>query len=581
MASELDQLSPEELELLLQQKQGEREAKGPQDLNDLTDEELETLFKMKAEEKVSGSESALRGAAQGITLGFADEISGAVESAFTDKTYEQARDESRDNFELAKAANPTAFLAGEVAGGVGAAVVSGGAGAGLRGAAAAGTIAGIGQSEEDQIEAQLLDGLMGTGLGVAGYGIGKSISWGGTKLKKSLVNALDSEADSLGMKALGIFHQSGRKKMAKKLQMKNMSPREFLDAFENEVDVAGKPLIKVTGTQEELLEDLIERKSQIGEEMGSVLKSIDVKLQGPAIKPGELADRLQEEVIDPLLSNPAATDDMLTLAAQVQRRVDILKDKKADWTMMDLHNWKVNTQSKVNFLKKQNSDLELNAQLRKIVTSTNDFIHDKVEVLSDDPQALSIFKDMKKRFGILADAEEFVEDAVQAEADGILGKVRKALGLAHVGGGATIAGGIAGGVPGAAIGAALTVASKSPKINLAMSKTLRKVGLALTKNPGNTEYMTILMGAAARGSDAFNAALDLVEKKVDGFITSPEEAEQYRVQVLNSGLTSREQMNLMNQINNGRIPQIQAAQQNQPFFREFTPRSRDEDGRKI
>ena len=36
-------------------------------------------------------ESGLRGLAQGVSMGFADEITGALESAFTDKTYKQSR----------------------------------------------------------------------------------------------------------------------------------------------------------------------------------------------------------------------------------------------------------------------------------------------------------------------------------------------------------------------------------------------------------------------------------------------------------------------------------------------------------
>jgi len=47
---------------------------------------------------VSGTESALRGAAQGLSLGFADEITGGVESLLSDKTYDQARNESRENY---------------------------------------------------------------------------------------------------------------------------------------------------------------------------------------------------------------------------------------------------------------------------------------------------------------------------------------------------------------------------------------------------------------------------------------------------------------------------------------------------
>lgn len=62
-------------------------------------------------------ESFVRSAGQSATLGFADEIAGGFESLFTDKSYTQARDESRKNFRAAEEANPLASLAGSVAGG--------------------------------------------------------------------------------------------------------------------------------------------------------------------------------------------------------------------------------------------------------------------------------------------------------------------------------------------------------------------------------------------------------------------------------------------------------------------------------
>ena len=71
-------------------------------------------------------ESAARGALQGASFGFADEIAGALGSAFGPKTYVQARDESRKAYEAAKAENPKAYLAGEVGGGLASAVVPGG-----------------------------------------------------------------------------------------------------------------------------------------------------------------------------------------------------------------------------------------------------------------------------------------------------------------------------------------------------------------------------------------------------------------------------------------------------------------------
>ena len=70
-------------------------------------------------------ESVGRGALQGASMGFADEIAGAIGAATSKKTYTEARDESRAAFDLAKSTNPKAYLAGEVGGGFAGALAPG------------------------------------------------------------------------------------------------------------------------------------------------------------------------------------------------------------------------------------------------------------------------------------------------------------------------------------------------------------------------------------------------------------------------------------------------------------------------
>lgn len=79
-------------------------------------------------------ESALRGLGQGLSFGFADELTALGESALTNKTYQQALAESRANYETANKANPATYMAGDIAGSVLPVIASGGAGlAGLAG----------------------------------------------------------------------------------------------------------------------------------------------------------------------------------------------------------------------------------------------------------------------------------------------------------------------------------------------------------------------------------------------------------------------------------------------------------------
>lgn len=137
----------------------------------------------------TGGESFLRGAAQGATMGFADELAGGGEAAldkilgdkqdFT-KLYSKHRNESRSNFDRAKDANPKTYMAGEAGGGAASLLLAPEV-AGVKGAAAvgagAGALSALGGSEDDLTtnEGQMstakkmaLQGIIGGGLGVVG-----------------------------------------------------------------------------------------------------------------------------------------------------------------------------------------------------------------------------------------------------------------------------------------------------------------------------------------------------------------------------------------------------------------------------
>lgn len=158
-------------------------------------------------EEPGSAEALLRGAAQGASMGFADEVTGAGEAAgdvlldpntslsdFMNK-YRQHRDESRANYKAAAEAHPYLTGAGNLAGGVGMGIATGGLGAGAAGAAKVGlgtalkkaavtgagigAAAGLGDSEADitkgNIGGAAADTATGAGVGaVAGpamYGL--------------------------------------------------------------------------------------------------------------------------------------------------------------------------------------------------------------------------------------------------------------------------------------------------------------------------------------------------------------------------------------------------------------------------
>jgi len=141
-------------------------------------------------------EGLARGAAQGLTFGFADEITAGLESALTDKTYEKALEESRAAYEMAEEESPIASLVGNIGGGLATMVVPGLgmvnaaknaklAELALKGAAGGG-IAGAGISEEDTVSGVAGDAAQGAMFGAAIPAVGV----GAAKIAKPIANAL-------------------------------------------------------------------------------------------------------------------------------------------------------------------------------------------------------------------------------------------------------------------------------------------------------------------------------------------------------------------------------------------------------
>lgn len=147
----------------------------------ITDEQMAQLQSPVTPEPISKSESLVRGGLQGLTAGFGDEMAGGLEAGkdvlTTDKTlsdlaalYSQHRDESREANKAAQEANPYSYGAGQVAGGIGTAMLPGlNAMSAAKGAALLGGATGAGLSEAQDVSGLAADTATGaiTG-GIAG-----------------------------------------------------------------------------------------------------------------------------------------------------------------------------------------------------------------------------------------------------------------------------------------------------------------------------------------------------------------------------------------------------------------------------
>jgi hypothetical protein len=138
---------------------------------------VENTEPLEVTPEVSKTESAIRGATQGASLGFGDELAGLVSGAgkaagledlggplkdvsiskegptldFSKlvKAYQKTRDTERAKNKLAEEANPKTYLATNIAGSLAPTIASGALGQGISGAGRIAGLAGLGTSSED------------------------------------------------------------------------------------------------------------------------------------------------------------------------------------------------------------------------------------------------------------------------------------------------------------------------------------------------------------------------------------------------------------------------------------------------
>ncbi len=256
-----------------------------------------------------GFESFGRGALQGATLGYADEISGAIESLFTDKTYTQARDEARQANAAASTAHPFLSAAGEIGGGIASAFVPGlglakgaslaktaltlgaqGAAAGLGGSNA--ELAGPNRDIGGAVKDTLTGGVVGAGVGglahVAGQGVSRLLE---SAPAKAVEDRLANVAQGTGMK--GSATLTIKKALAKDPEAIDKALTTGFDSAETGkkglalADIMRKPAADILPIVEE-------RAAQVGKKLAPVYKAAD-KLEG-GFSILNFVDHVNEEV---------------------------------------------------------------------------------------------------------------------------------------------------------------------------------------------------------------------------------------------------------------------------------------------
>lgn len=279
---DLSKLSNEELLKLAGQPQATKV-----DPRQMSDKDLLRLVetpKGKPAKELSPVESAISGAAQGLTFGFSDEIAGGLRAGAAKlggdqrpfaEVYRQYRDEQRAHMDRAKTDNPVSFGGGTVAGAVGSTVAAPAFGA-VRGAgvlanvgraAAGGAVTGAGLSEADlaankagELDKFTRDVGEGAAMGAAfqaGFSaIGKQLA----RLKPENLRAF---AEERAVKAAGAMKRDFQ--LLQKQGRVHELGRQLLD----------KKIVRAFSTLDDIAEKAGQAKVDAGERIGAAIDQVD------------------------------------------------------------------------------------------------------------------------------------------------------------------------------------------------------------------------------------------------------------------------------------------------------------------
>jgi hypothetical protein len=325
-----------------------------------------------------GAESFLRGAEQGATLGFADELGGGLQGGMQwlankmpegslrwagienykggetapSETYRAARDENRERYQAAADASPTAYGAGGLAGGVLSSVLVPGA-AGVRtaaGAAKAGALygagAGLGGSEADLLEGDVGGALLDTGLSAgigAGAGAGVALarpvaSWASRAIRPRV----EDFAARRAIKATGAIQSD----------IKGESERRLLDIGRQLLDTG---VVTRGVSKQDLARRATDIKKGAGAVIGDVLEKADAS--GTRFDWGAVLSKMDAAMKDlGQAGREALKGDIRRFvygASRVaQKNGGFVEANKLKSVLQDSTNFKADPKLKTNFLKR-------------------------------------------------------------------------------------------------------------------------------------------------------------------------------------------------------------------------------------
>lgn len=370
----------------------------------------------------SKAEALGRGAAQGATLGFGDEIGGAVQAGLgsvlpesyggypaedrrsLDERYRAERDAARQDNEAAQRAHGGYYLGGQLAGGL--TTAAGGAPTTLGGAVAAGAglgaAAGLGGSQSDltrgdvtgALKDSAVGGVIGAAGGAAGHAIAKTLPAAGKAI-------MDFGRGRLFKAAVG---QS-------KKAYTQVNGRGLLEKAGEYLDEMG---IGAGDSTESIAAKLRVRHDTLDSARDSMVSTLDqVAPPSDLISPQAVADKIEKDVAAPLKRVAANRDEY----AQVMREVEAIRglgDEPMSFAEASAQRRAV--QQKINYDKKNGLDAAAEAK-NKVAQIWNDEIDTKAApLLSKLGKAEDAYKDLRHEYSLVKELMDHANDRVSGNA---------------------------------------------------------------------------------------------------------------------------------------------------------------------
>lgn len=459
-------------------------------------------------------ESFGRGALQGATLGFSDEIAGGLESLAgslgltkQNKSYQQARDESRAANAVAAEANPITSKMGEFTGGLATALLPGlgsvgvaSKGAGLGGSVLASaklgaTLGGLdaaGKSTAENLGDVAVDAgkgaLMGGAVGGVGHLVGKGVSFAAHKGNELLSNSVNPHVQRL--LALGATGKDFANKALRGKLLRDSDELDKLGIFGREggslPDVAAMA-DRVNGAQDRVLGRMREVLS----------KNADVLSADPTWKV-PLSASLQEGAQEVLgRSAPTAEQGIKNELNAVLERLeaagglaDLVALKRA---MGGAAKWDATQPAPINAIRQKISNV----------------LNEHILELTPEMGALN------SQYGALATAEKFLGKQLgnAAASSNVLGMK---MGDNALGGIAGTMGAAFGGAPGAAIGYGAATLGNAALRSTEGRLMRAEVGADLGAGIASAKQMLGMRIKSAADQQALQMAPGLIPRTIDG-----------------------------------------------------------------